>query len=161
MKKRLLIIISVMLVFGLGIVVYAVNSSRDKSAAATNCCDNCPMKSKDAKAGDKMAMGDCKDCQKGENCPMKKGQNAAGTDAKMADGDACPMMMKDGSVDMKGMKHDMKGGDMKMADGEACPMNKDGSADMKGMKHEMKMDGTKDSCPCGKHKEKKTATPAI
>lgn len=159
MKKKIFLVISAMLVFGLAVVAYSYGTAGSDPAAISSCCccsgDSCPMKTKDASGKDAMSCCDA-DCCKGgaESCPMMK-KDADGKPMKM-DGDACcPMMKKDGShADMK--------------DGMSCPMmNKDASAsastdmkhdmhDMKGMHHaDMKgMHGEGCSCPCC-HKEKK------
>ena len=76
MKSRVLIIITTVLLFGVGIAVYAYNSNQTttNTIAASCCCcsgDSCPMKSADTKATAE-ASHDC--CCKGgaESCPMMK-----------------------------------------------------------------------------------------
>ena len=181
MKSKVILIISAMFVLGLGIAVYALNSSSTDTttiAAACCCCsgDSCPMKSADAKAASETAHECC--CKGGaESCPMMNGGAAHKMDAnmkhdmKMANGESCPMMKGDAAHKMDaGMKHDMK-----MANGESCPMMKDGAAGEmhKAMTptdakmHEMhkgmasKADGTGCSCACCSHGKEKKDTPAI
>jgi hypothetical protein len=163
MKKKILLAISALLVFGLAIVAYSYSgaASLSETAAMSCCCcsgDSCPMKTKDA-SGKEVAMSheNC-DCCKGdgESCPMMK-KDANGNAVKMEGASCCPMM-KDG-------KH----ADMK--DGASCPMMKKDAGpavaatevknggkveDMKGM-HDMKaMHGEGCSCPCCQnHKENK------
>lgn len=172
MKKKIFLVMSAVLVFGLAIAVYAFNTagSVDASTKAACCCckgDTCPMKDKNAAATDKTAAHDGCDCCQGgaDACPMKKGDTAAGDikteggmkpDMKMANGEMCPMMKGDANHKMDGEMNP----DMKMANGEMCPMMK-GDANHKmegGMKMEMKADG---SCACCKHAKEKKAAPAI
>ena len=51
MKTKLFVIAAAILVFGLGIAVYAFNSTTNTTASATaSCCgDSCPMKKAGAK----------------------------------------------------------------------------------------------------------------
>ena len=79
MKKRIILAVSVLLVFGLAIVVFAYNRSNHSShQAEMSCCckdGSCPMKNKDAAST--ADMKDCCDmpdccCKGGESCPMKK-----------------------------------------------------------------------------------------
>jgi hypothetical protein len=102
MKKRILLAIAALMVFGLTIVAFAyTNTSTTKKAAMDCCCkgDSCPMKSKDA-TGKEAASGcesqDC--CCKGDSCPMKS-KDAAGKESASCcskDGaDSCPMKVKD------------------------------------------------------------------
>jgi hypothetical protein len=111
MKKKIYILTAAVMIFGLAIAVYAFNSTLVRSdKAATSCCsgDSCPMKKKNADAGEKMSCCDKCDCCKDGKCKMKKeGEAKAGhadSGHKMADGESCPMM-KDG--DHKMMKDGM------------------------------------------------------
>lgn len=171
MRSKILVIITAMLIFGVGFAVYAYNSTStttDTVAASCCCCtgDSCPMKAADGKTAAK-AEGSHECCCKGDgaSCPMKaKGENAASGEH------SCPMMSAakhEGMAGHKmpaGAKHEMK------ADGEghSCPMMKEGKMAEhkaageahKGMDHS-KMDGHAGcSCPCcaaGKEKKDKTA----
>ncbi|MBK6587234.1 MAG: hypothetical protein IPG22_02790 [Acidobacteria bacterium] len=73
MRSKLLVIFTAVVLFGLGIAVYAFNSTTTnaETTVAASCCsccgDSCPMK----KAGDKTtgeAAHEC--CCKGDSCPM-------------------------------------------------------------------------------------------
>ncbi len=177
MKRNIFIVLAAMMVFGLAIAVYALNTNTtvETSAAVSCCCcsgDSCPMKGKNAVKADAATTTATADkhegcCCKGDaaSCPMMK-------DGKMAaDGDhSCPMMKAgaehkmDGKMDdkMEGMDHNKMA-----ANGEhSCPMMKDGKAhDMKDMKsmdpktHEMhknmaaSADGKSGcTCACCAHK---------
>jgi hypothetical protein len=79
MKKRIILAISVLLVFGLAMVVFAYNKTNQSHHAAMTCCckdGSCPMKSGDTAATgeQKTACCDMPDCccKGGESCPMKK-----------------------------------------------------------------------------------------
>ncbi len=165
MRSKILVIITTVLLFGVGFAVYAYNSTQSitESVAASCCCcsgDSCPMKAKDAKATGE-ASHEC--CCKGDgaSCPMKSKDGKSGDKMAMAaDGKhSCPMMSGDAAHKMEpGMKHDHK-----MANGESCPMMKDGkSAKMDEMHKGMPgMDHSKSghSCPCCSHnKDKKVTT---
>ena len=146
MKKKILLFASAILVFGLAIAVYALNTSVIEQTATQSCCgkgESCPMKGKHSASTDPASMH--------SNCDHK-------------DGDAACPMMKDGAMADHAMKMDGK---------ESCPMMKDGKAhDMKDMKsmdpktHDMHKNmaatsGGKDGCPCcTKGMESKT-TPAV
>ena len=174
MKRKLFLVISAMMVFGLAIAVYALNTNTtiETSAAVSCCCcsgDACPMKGKNAAAKTDAAEKHEGCCCKGDgaSCPMMK-------DGKMAaDGDhSCPMMKT--GADHK-MSMDSKHADMKMEGDHSCPMMKDGKAhDMKDMKsmdpmtHDMhknmaaSADG-KSGCSCGccAHGKEKKDAPAV
>ena len=86
MRKRILVIASAVLVFGLAIAVYAFNTPTTSNAAAKAACccckaDSCPMKDKNATATttttDAAAKHENCDCC-GDSCPMKKGDAAMG-----------------------------------------------------------------------------------
>lgn len=163
MRSKLLVILTAVLLFGLGIAVYAYNSTTTnaETVAASCCGDSCPMK----KAGDK-ATGETAHecCCKGDSCPMMSKDAKNGEKMAMsADGEhSCPMMSekKDGIAG-----HDMK--DMKMANGESCPMMKDGKdakmaemhKGMAGMDHTAHAkSGDACSCACCSHNKEKKVT---
>ena len=112
MKSKVLVIFTAVLLFGLGLAVYAYNSNISLTETITSCCsccgDSCPMKSPEAKAtGEK--THDC--CCKGgaDSCPMKS------KDAKSGD-ESCPMMkdakmseMHTGMVEMDHTDHAKSG----------------------------------------------------
>lgn len=107
MKKRILLVISAMLLFGIGIAVFAYNTTGTDTAAAACCCkgDSCPMKKKDASATattrEKASCCDDCDCCKGDSCPMKKAGAASHAEMKMEGHESCPMMKKaDASASM-------------------------------------------------------------
>lgn len=167
MRSKVLVIITAMLLFGVGFAVYAYNSNQaatDTVAASCCCCsgDSCPMKAKDAKATGE-AGHEC--CCKGDgaSCPMKsKDGKSAGKMAMAADGKhSCPMMSGDAAHKMEpGMKHDMK-----MANGESCPMMTDGKAAKMDEMHkgmagkDAKASGC--SCACCNHSTEKKVIAAI
>jgi hypothetical protein len=159
MKKRILVLVSALLVFGLAIAVYALNTTgTPNTVAKTACCcgngESCPMKDKNAASTDKAGAHENCDCRKdgADSCPMKKGEAAATTDGKTEGSDACPMMKKgDGAM----ARHEMK-----MGDGEACPMMKKGDGTATMAKHEMKM-GNGENCQCRKHAKEKKDAPAL
>jgi hypothetical protein len=100
MKKKILIVISALMIFGLAIAVYAINQSEVTGSAdkAACCCmgDSCPMKSKENAAADASHKGmSC--C--GDSCPMKSGA-AAATTGSCCDccGDSCPMKAKESAT---------------------------------------------------------------
>ncbi len=72
MKKRILLAISLLLVFGLTITAFAYNQASKTNQTAMSCCaksDDCPLKNKNA---DSTAKEDC--CMKDDSCPMKDKQ---------------------------------------------------------------------------------------
>ena len=125
MRSRVLVILAAVLIFGLGIAVYAYNSTsinaETTTASCCSCCgDSCPMKSKDAKSGEKMAMS-----ADGEHsCPMmsEKKDGMAGHDMKMANGESCPMMKDSKDAKMSEMHKGMAGMDHKdhATNGDSC-----------------------------------------
>ena len=164
MRKRILVIASAVLVFGLAIAVYAFNTPTTSNAAATKaaccCCsgDSCPMKDKNVSAAAKTDTAtkheNCDCC--GDSCPMKKG-DAAMAGMRTESSESCPMM--------KASADGNKDGVMKMENGESCPMMK-GNAAIKaeaGMKNETKAgDGKSCCCPCCSKKGNMTAdAPAV
>ena len=182
MKRNIFIALAAMMVFGLAVAVYALNTNTSVETSATvSCCccsgDSCPMKGKNAAATTTTAADKHEGCcckGDGASCPMMK-------DGKMAaDGDhSCPMMKAGAEHKMDGkMEGKMEGMDhSKMAaDGDhSCPMMKDGKAhDMKDMKsmdpktHDMhkNMAATADgksgcTCACCAHGKEKKDAPAI
>ena len=103
MKKRIILAISVLLVFGLAIVVFAYNKTNNSHHAEMSCCckdGSCPMKSGDAAAaGEHKACCDMPDCccKGGESCPMKKQAETSQTEsvdtknATVVSGEHCEM----------------------------------------------------------------------
>ncbi|MGI8640795.1 MAG: hypothetical protein ACR2MG_12725 [Pyrinomonadaceae bacterium] len=72
MKKRILLAIAVLLVFGLTIAAFAYNKTNTTNQAAMDCCkknDSCPLKNK---SSDAAVKEDC--CLKDDSCPMKDKQ---------------------------------------------------------------------------------------
>ncbi len=165
MRSKVLVIFTAALLFGLGIAVYAYNTTptnAETTAASKSCCgDSCPMKSKDAKASGESTNECC--CKGGaDSCPMKSKDAKHGDKMAMsADKDhSCPMM----SGKHEGMAgHDTKH-DMKMANGESCPMMKDGKTSemhkgLAGMDHSAHAKSGESCCACCSHnKEKKDTT---
>ena len=134
MNKRILIAIATILVLGLSIAAFALTRTGDTHNAMSCCGDSCPMKSKDAKAGETASCCDKCDCCGGDSCPMKaNGEKMNAMHSASGKAASCPMMKAESAtattVDMK---------DVTVAkDGESCSC----------------------SC-CGKDKEKKDV-PAV
>ncbi len=137
MRSKILIIITAMLIFGVGFAVYAYNStSTTTDVVAASCC-----------------------CCSGDSCPMKaKGEGSATSEH------SCPMMSaakQEGMAGHKmaaGAKHEMKAD----GDGHSCPMLKDAKAvaNHDGMKHSADNAAHSCSCACcaaGKEKKDKIA----
>lgn len=181
MRSKVLVIITAMLLFGVGFAAYAYNSTSTTDTVAASCCccsgDSCPMKTADGKAAVKT---------EGEHscsCCAAHAAKATSADGKTEAGhsccgDSCPMKAghkMEGMADHKmvaNMKHEMK-----MGDGASCPMMKDGkmaemhkgmmpsdakSAEMhKGMNHGKDGKAAGCSCACCNHSAEKKATAAI
>ena len=167
MKKKILIVISAALVFGLAIVAFSYGTSGSTSATAASCCccsgESCPMKTKDA-SGKETASCCGADCCKGdgESCPMMKKDASGKETASCCGGDcckggaeSCPMMKKDASGATADQKHDPASCPMMKKDATAST-GMDMKHNMKGMHHAgmQAMHGEGCSCPCC-HKENK------
>ena len=89
--KRIILAISVLLVFGLAVLGVAYNRSAVAETAATSCCcksgESCPMKK--SVAGTETASCCDDGCCKEGSCPMK-GASAGAGDAQHPEN--CPMM---------------------------------------------------------------------
>lgn len=162
MRSKILVVITTVLLFGVGFAVYAYNSTQSitetGAASCCSCCgDSCPVKAKDAKTtGD--AFHEC--CCKGDgaSCPIKS-KDAKSADKMAMVGDAkhsCPMTSGDAAHKIEpGMKHDMK-----MANGESCPMKDAKMAEHPtGKNHNDSKDGH--SCSCCAHGKEKSEKVAI
>ncbi len=168
MRSKILVVITTVLLFGVGFAVYAYNSTQlineTVAASCCSCCvDSCPMK---ANAANAIGQASHECCCKGDgaSCPIKS------KDAKLAmaaDGkDSCPMMSGDAVQKREpAMKHDIK-----MANGESCPDMKDGKAakmaemqkGMPGMDHAAQAKrGHSCSCSCCSHDKEKKETNTI
>ena len=112
MKKRIILLVAIAVVFGLTIAAYAYTRGTTTVSTAACCCkkdaESCPMKGKDDKSdhagmscckkhGDDHAKGgdhskaeghSCCGCC-GDSCPMKKGEGKATTVSASADGKSC------------------------------------------------------------------------
>lgn len=83
MSKRILLVISILMLFGLAIVAFAYNTSTAANQTAMSCCcckgESCPMKNKDSSAA--AATSCCDDanccCKSGDSCPMKMNGQAS------------------------------------------------------------------------------------
>ena len=75
MKKRTLLAIAALVVFGLGAATFAYQQTNNTRQTAMSCCcckgDSCPMKKKDASGKETASCCDKEDCYKGDSCPMK------------------------------------------------------------------------------------------
>lgn len=104
MRKRILLAIAALMVFGLAIAAFAYTTTNAPKNGGMDCCckgDSCPMKSKDAAGKETASCCDKEDCCcKGDSCPMK-GKDAAGKESASCcskDGaDSCPMKARDES----------------------------------------------------------------
>ena len=105
MKQKLLLAVSVLMLFALAVTAFAYSRTSTGLAAAASCCccsgDSCPLKKKDASGKETASCCDDCDCRKdgkctGDSCPMKKKGESA---TKTADSDAksccCPCCGKD------------------------------------------------------------------
>lgn len=101
MKKRMILAIAALLVFGLSIAAFAYKqaTTANNTAMTSSCCkgDSCPMKHKDASTGETASCCDnCDCCKGGDSCPMKmKGEKSAAVSGDMqnvtvaASGESC------------------------------------------------------------------------
>ena len=99
MKKRILLAVSILLVFGLAIAAFAYQQSTSTVTKAACCCcsgDSCPMKKKDsARVGETASCCDKDNCcckNGGESCPMK-GKDHTAMHQEISSGEAkgcCP-----------------------------------------------------------------------
>jgi hypothetical protein len=98
MKKKMLIAIAALMVFGLSMVAYAYTKATRTASAPASCCkgDSCPMKSKDASTGEKKASccDDC-DCCGGGSCPMKLKSEGSATKMNISDSETPSVEAKD------------------------------------------------------------------
>lgn len=105
MKKKILVLVSIVALFALSIAAYAYTQTSEvrENAVACSCCkdDSCPMKKKDGSATEKTSC--CDDCEhcKGDSCPMKKkdGSHSTASHTEHADGDCCCACCKDKKKD--------------------------------------------------------------
>lgn len=79
MRKRILLTVSVLMLFGLAIAAYAYTTTTAGNQTAMSCCKDggsCPMKNKDATT----TASCCDDanccCNSADSCPMKNHDNA-------------------------------------------------------------------------------------
>lgn len=90
MKRRILFVISTLLVLGLAIAAFAFGGKTETHKSAMDCCaksDSCPMKNKETSSNDKASCCDKDDCCcKGGSCPMMKKEHQG------ANQESCPMM---------------------------------------------------------------------
>jgi len=82
MNKRILLVISILMLFGLAIVAFAYNQTNTTNQTAMSCCckgDSCPMKNKDASASSTASCCDDPNCccKDGGSCPMKMSGEAS------------------------------------------------------------------------------------
>lgn len=86
MKRRILIVISVIALFAFTIAAYAYTRSSVATERAISCCccegDSCPMKKKEASDSERASCCDNCDSCKGDACPMKKTEGASTTAAE-------------------------------------------------------------------------------
>lgn len=180
MRSKVLVIITAVLLFGVGFAVYAFNSTPSTDTVAASCCccsgDSCPMKASGEKAAKTEGSHSCSCCASHANkAASPDGKTEAGNSCC---GDSCPM--KSGSK-MEGMAgHKMEPGmkhEMKMGEGHSCPMmNGDKAAEMhknmkqadpkaadmhKGMNHSADGKAAGCSCACCSHSTEKKVTAAI
>src|SRR5687768_4942161 len=96
MKMKMMIAIAALMVFGLSIAAVAYTQTAGAASVSASCCkgDSCPMKNKNASAGEKTSCCDDCDCCSGESCPMKKQGETSVAVVKTPDGSSCAMMMK-------------------------------------------------------------------
>ena len=174
MKRRIILALAALMVFGLAIATVAFSSQTNVSTVTACCCcsgDSCPMKKKDAVAKDASlkdgasCCDGCEHCKGGaESCPMMKDGAHSGEHAKGAH--SCCPMMKDAAhayssghdTAKHGEHHDksmtascpMKDRPEAKATGEAVATAPVAAADAKGC-----------SCACCQGHAKKQAAPAV
>ena len=137
MRKNILLLVSVLLLLGIGMAAFANSAFRTVSRTTMSCCcchgDSCPMKNKDKASADAKSCCDNCDCCTGDSCPMKN-KDKASADKTSADarsccdncdsckGDSCPMKMKHDQKDgmTMPMPMDDKSGDTKSCDCPCC-----------------------------------------
>ncbi len=169
MKRRIILALAAIMVFGLAIATVAFSTVNNPAAVAASCCccsgDSCPLKSKDtarkdASSKDKASCCDgCEHCSGGaESCPMMKDAAHKGEHAK-GEHSCCPMM-KDASH-MSADKTDAAHHDKAMS----CPMKNKAEAKASGVSVGAEPVAAKDktSCDCAccaGHGDKQTV-PAV
>lgn len=166
MKKRILLVASVLLVFGLAVVAYAYNQPAADDKPAVCCCmgDSCPMMKKQdtavaGKVKDVKAEGEKHSCC-GDSCPMMK-QQGEGHDGATAHSDDHSKMAAMHKEKAEGKAHNCCG--------DSCPMmknKKDGSsADQQKMAGAMNHSNTDSEahtcCACCAEKKDAVKTAAI
>ena len=167
MKKRLFLVISAMLVFGLAIVVYSSVTATNLAATAASCCchgDSCPTKAKSADGKEAASCCDNCECCNGDaaSCPMKNMDAASASAVKADHAKSCPMKVKDATAATATKIDDAKSCPMMKKDADGNPIKMD-AAHGSHVKHEMKADGSGCCCACCQKTtdKEKTAAPAV
>lgn len=117
MKKRILLAIAALMVFGLAIAAFAYTGTSTSNKARMGCCcksdsaaESCPMKSKDAAGKETASCCEKEDCcckSGAESCPMKSKDEAKPAEKSKpscCDKEESAAPKKDGeaaSIDMK------------------------------------------------------------
>lgn len=172
MKRRIILALAAVMVFGLAIATVAFSSaSRAETTAAACCCcsgDSCPLKSKstaskDASSADKASCCDgCEHCANG-SCPMMKDGAHTGEHAK-GEHSCCGAMMKDAAhAEKMGAKHS-EHHDKNM--GASCPMKEKGDAKVAlaapgAEPAAATAEKTSCGCPCCAKSAEKQTVPAV
>ena len=164
MKKRMILALAALLVFGLSIATLAYKQTTATNKTAMSCCccagESCPMKAKSADGNEAASCCDNCDCCNGDSCPMMK-KDADGNAVKMGDAKSCPMMLKEAAA-ATATKMDAKLCPMimKNADGKETKMS-DAHATL--MKHDGKTDSKSCCCPCCQEtmNKEKAAAPEV
>lgn len=127
MRKNVLLLVSVLLLLGIG-MAFANGVGRTINRTAMSCCcckgDSCPLKNKDKTSASSTAKDDC-------DCPLKTTDKAS-ADTMSPDncdccaGDSCPMKMKGDHKDSMTMPAttDATSGDAKSCDCPCCHHDK-------------------------------------